>query len=76
MVGEGSQTIGEDMEVDSGVAKKLPVSSNKRKHVGTENLSLRRDHLEIHYPLDEGLGTFFSLLFFIYFLLDCESGKL
>jgi len=47
-VGE-TGTIGEDpMDVDMQ-------SKKKKFHVGTEELSYRRDHMEVHWALEEGL---------------------
>lgn len=41
------------MEIDEPTTAAM-----KRKFfVGTEQLSYRRDNLEIHYPLEDGLGS-------------------
>ena len=52
-VGDGNSTIDDNMEIDSQPS----VSNQKRKIVvGTEQLSFRKDHQEIHYPLEDGLS--------------------
>lgn len=47
------------MEIDE------PSSMKRKFFVGTEQLSYRRDNLEINYPLEDGLGKFI-LFFFIF----------
>ena len=52
-VGDGNSTVDDSMEIDSQPS----VSTQKRKIVvGTEQLSFRKDHQEIHYPLEDGLS--------------------